>query len=192
MRYSPEHKQQTRERIVRLASRRFRGRGEEGVAIADLMKELDLTHGGFYRHFDSKEDLFAEGIAMALEEGAQRMLAAAKANPGNELKGIIEKYLSPEHCERIAEGCPVAALTADVARRPHSLRLRFQKALEGYKNPLLVYIPGETEREKRHNFMILFSGMSGALSLARAMADEGKRQEILKTAREFYIRAFCS
>src|SRR5215813_15439187 len=68
MRYSAQHKQETRERIVRAASRHFRGRGGDGVAIADLMRKLNLTHGGFYRHFDSKEQLFAEAVAKSFED----------------------------------------------------------------------------------------------------------------------------
>ena len=100
MRYSAKHKEETRDRILRTASRRFRGRGEDDVAIADLMQELKLTHGGFYKHFKSKQDLFAESIDTAFEEGAQMLLEAAKrAKPGTELKSIIETYLSPAHCE---------------------------------------------------------------------------------------------
>src|SRR5215469_14243429 len=101
MRYPEKHKEQTRERIVRTAARRFRGKGEGKVAIADLMQELKLTHGGFYRHFASKEDLFAESIGKAFEESAARMRQRLKdAQPGTELKIVIEAYLSPEHCGR--------------------------------------------------------------------------------------------
>src|SRR4030095_2784119 len=83
MRYSAQHKQETRERIVRAASRHFRGQGGEGVAIADLMRKLNLTHGGFYRHFDSKEQLFAEAVAKGFEDvRAKFKEAVEKAPPG--------------------------------------------------------------------------------------------------------------
>src|SRR5262249_15608595 len=123
MRYSESHKKETRERIVLTAARRFRGRGENNVGIADLMQELKLTHGGFYKHFVSKQELFSESIDKAFEEAAEMLLQAVKrARPGEELRGIIETYLSPEHCANAASGCPVAALASEVARHPRAVR----------------------------------------------------------------------
>jgi len=192
MRYSEKHKEQTRERIVRTASRRFRGKGEGNVAIADLMQELKLTHGGFYRHFASKEDLFAESIGKAFEESGARMRERLKdARPGGELKLVIETYLSPEHCGHTAEGCPLAALATEVARHPRAVRSRFDKAVENLSDRLSKFIKGSTEDEKRRNVAVLFSGMAGALNLARAVADDDTRQRILRDARDFYVRSFC-
>jgi TetR/AcrR family transcriptional repressor of nem operon len=192
MRYSAKHKQETRDRIVRAASRRFRGRGQNNVAIADLMKELKLTHGGFYKHFASKQALYAESIDKAFEEAAEMLLQAARrARAGMELKSIIETYLSAEHCEDIAEGCPVAALGSEIARYPKALRQRFDKAVQDHATRFAKFLPGSTEAEKRRDFAVLFSGMAGSLSLARAVADERMRQRILEGAREFYIRSFC-
>jgi TetR/AcrR family transcriptional regulator, transcriptional repressor for nem operon len=193
LRYSAKHKEETRDRIVRAASRRFRGRGENAVAIADLMQELQLTHGGFYKHFRSKQDLFAESIDKAFEESAQMLLDAAKrAKTGAELKSIIEMYLSPEHCAQTSEGCPVAALASEVARHPRAIRLRFDKAVQNHAKRFSKFLPGSTETERIRNFGVLFTGMAGALSVARAVADEGMRQRILQAAREFYIQSFCS
>ena len=193
MRYSAKHKEETRDRILRAASRRFRGHGESAVAIADLMQELELTHGGFYKHFKSKQDLFAESIDKAFEEGAQMLLEAAKgARPGAELKSIIETYLSPEHCAQTSEGCPVAALASEVARYPRAVRLRFDKAVRDHAKRFAKFLPGSSETEKIRNFAVLFTGMAGALSVARAVADDAMRHRILQGAREFYIRSFCS
>ena len=192
MRYPSERKQETRDRIVRAASRRFRDKGEKRVAIADLMREIKLTHGGFYRHFGSKQDLFAEGIAKGLEECAVKLARhAEKARPGSELRTIIETYLSMEHCSRPADGCPVAALASEVARQPRVVRFRFEQAIGDYMKLLGRFLPGTTEGERQRNFMVLFPGMAGALSVARAVADEGLRQRILQAAREFYIKSFC-
>jgi TetR/AcrR family transcriptional repressor of nem operon len=194
MRYSEKHKEQTRERIVRTASRRFRGKGEGNVAIADLMQELKLTHGGFYRHFSSKEDLFAESITKAFEEAAARMrqrVKDARPRPGSELKTFIEVYLSPEHCARTAEGCPLAALATEVARHPRTVRSRFDKAVQSMSERLSKFIKGSTEDEKRRNVAVLMSGMAGAVNLARAVADDETRQRILQDARDFYVRSFC-
>ena len=113
MRYPADHKQQTRERIVRAASRRFRSRGTDGAAIAELMRDLRLTHGGFYRHFGSKEGLVAEAFEAALREWSDRAVAAiGKAPPGAEMQALIDSSLDPGHCEDLAGGCPVAALAS--------------------------------------------------------------------------------
>src|SRR5258705_11336243 len=93
MRYTPQHKQETRERIVRAASRHFRRRGGKGVGIADLMSNLDLTHGGIYRHLDNKEKLMVEAVAKGIEVVNVNYLAAVKeAPPADQRKAIIEQY----------------------------------------------------------------------------------------------------
>src|SRR5262249_10539345 len=146
MRYSAKHKEETRDRILRAASRRFRGRGENDVVIADLMQELKLTHGGFYKHFKSKQDLFAESIETAFQDGAQTLTDAAKiAKSGAELKSISETYLSSEHCGQTSEGCPVAALASEVARHPRAVRLRFDKAVRDHAKRFAKFLPGSNE-----------------------------------------------
>src|SRR5512143_1406181 len=119
MRYPAEHKQETRERIIRAAARRFRSHGSQGAVIGDLMRDLRLTHGGFYRHFDSKEDLLVETFEQGLSDISRRLASAIeKAPPGGELKALIDAYLDIEHCDNAGEGCPVAALASELARRP--------------------------------------------------------------------------
>src|SRR5712692_4234286 len=115
MRYPVEHKERTHRRIVRAASRQLRGRGGEGVPIANLMRELHLTHGGFYRHFSSKEQLYTEAIADGFEDvGAMLVRAAEQAPRGYEMQAIIDTYLSEQHCEKAADGCPFAALVSEI------------------------------------------------------------------------------
>jgi TetR/AcrR family transcriptional regulator, transcriptional repressor for nem operon len=192
MRYSAKHKQETRERIVRAASRYFRGRGGEGVAIADLMRKLDLTHGGFYRHFDSKDQLFAEAVARGFEDiGAKFTDAVEKAPPGGELKILIEQYLSLDHCANPDSGCPIAALASEIARYPRAVRVKIDRAMRDHLKRVAKFLPGATEKERQRNCLVLLSGMGGALTLARTVADEEMRQSILQAAREFYIKAFC-
>src|SRR5262245_21408421 len=192
MRYSAEHKQETRERIVRAASRHFRGRGGEGVAIADLMRKLDLTHGGGYRHFDSKEQLFAEAIAKGFEDiRAKFTEAVEKAPPGGKLKVLIEQYLSLDHCANPDSGCPIAALASEIARYPRAVRVKIDRAMRDHLKRMSGFLPGATEAERQRNCLALLSGMSGALTLARTAADKEMRQSILQAAREFYIKAFC-
>jgi len=192
MRYPAEHKVRVRRKIVRAASRRFRGHGGEGVGIAELMRELKLTHGGFYRHFEDKEALFAEALdesgVMARTKIAAAMAAAA---PGRELEAFITAYLSRAHCANPADGCPMAALTTEIARHPRATRAAFDRNLRAGLDAFARYLPGRTTAERERRALVLFAGLVGALNLARATADDDLRRSILEDARAFYIRAFC-
>ncbi|HTD51655.1 MAG TPA: TetR/AcrR family transcriptional regulator, partial [Thermoanaerobaculia bacterium] len=133
MRYSTSHKEETKQRIIRAAARRFRSRGSEGAAIGDLMRDLHMTHGGFYRHFASKEDLLVEAFGEDANGLSGKLLSAVERAPkGGELKALIDAYLNIEHCENAADGCPVAALATELARRPprSKARLAFEKILK--------------------------------------------------------------
>lgn len=193
MRYSAEHKKDTRERIVRAASRQFRRRGGKGLAIADLMRELDLTHGGFYKHFDSKQQLLAEAIAKGFEDTETGFVdAVGKAKPGTELKTLIEHYLSLEHCSNPGAGCPAAALASEIARYPRTVRVEIDRAMQQRIKRIAKFLPGQTEKERERNCLVLLSGMMGTVNMARAAVDQESRKTILDASREFYIKAFCN
>ena len=190
MRYSAEHKQQTRERIVRAAARRFRSRGTEGAGIGDLMRDLRLTHGGFYRHFDSKEGLVVEAFEQSLKEVGDRVeKAIEQAAPGNQLKALIDAYLDIDHVNDVAGGCPVAALASEVARRPRGARGPFLQALRGYIGRMAKFIPAASDDERRSKAIALFTGMAGTLTVARAFTEEADRRRILDGAKKFYLEA---
>ena len=190
MRYSASHKQQTRERIVKAAARQFRSRGTEGAAIGDLMRDLRLTHGGFYRHFGSKEELVAEAFEGALKELGNRAIAAIEAAPaGKALQALIDTYLDLDHCDDVAGGCPVAAMAAEIARRPKGSRAPFLQALRGHVRRMERYMPGATEDERRQKTIALLTGMAGTLTIARAFTDRQDRRAILDGARKFYLDA---
>ncbi|MCI0415793.1 TetR/AcrR family transcriptional regulator [bacterium] len=192
MRYRTGHKQETRDQIVRTASQRFRKKGAEGVAISDIMHELRLTHGGFYRHFNSKQQLFVEALKKAFEDGEVFLRKATEHAPkGQELRNIIERYLSVEHCLNVSSGCPVAALSAEVGRQPKAVRLAFDRAINLFVSRVARFVPGESVKERERKAGVLFAGMVGALSMARATSDTTMRDELLGSAREMYIRTFC-
>jgi len=193
MRYSARHKQETRERIVQTASRHFRRQGGRGVAIAGLMSKLKLTHGGFYKHFDSKEQLLAEAVARAFEESESRFSEhVGKGGPGTELRTLIESYLSLEHCANPGEGCPMAALASEVGRFPRSVRAEIDRAIKRRVKRTAKFLPGATEKERERNCMALLSGLIGTVSVARALADPAARTAVLEASRDFYLKAFCS
>ncbi len=192
MRYGTDHKQETREQIVRTASRQFRKKGGEGVAIADLMQELRLTHGGFYRHFSSKQHLFVEALKKAFADGdAFLKWATENAPKGEELKRIIERYLSMEHCKEVENGCPVAALSTEMGRQPKSVRIAFDRGIRTFVSRVAAFIPGASVKERELKAHVLFSGMVGTLSMARTVTDPKMREQILKSSRDMYIQAFC-
>jgi TetR/AcrR family transcriptional regulator, transcriptional repressor for nem operon len=191
VRYPSEHKERTRERIVTAAAREFRRRGEEGVGIAGLMQELKLTHGGFYRHFKSKDALFAESLAAAFEDAGAKLMRAASQAPGHEIAAVIDAYLNDLHCMHAGEGCPIAALAADVARLPKHVRAAMDRGLDRYAARFAPFCKGTTAAERRRNALLLFAGMAGTLTIARATADETLRASILKSGRDFYKRSFA-
>jgi len=197
MRYPPEHKQQTRDRIVRAAARRFRSRGSQGAAIGDLMRDLRLTHGGFYRHFDSKDELLAEAVGhdqtFHHNEFFRKIVSAVERAPkGAKLKALIDTYLSIDHCDDIAEGCSVAALAAELARHPprSRARLAFESGIRDRTRRIGHLIPGASAEERERKAHMLMSGMAGTLTMARVITDEQHRRQFLEDARQFYLEAF--
>lgn len=154
------------------------------------MHDLRLTHGGFYRHFDNKEELFIEAFAESIEELSRKVLSALEGvPPGGELKAIINRYLSIEHSDDVAGGCPVAALAAEVARRPPKTRAALLQILKNHISKVAKFIPAVAEEERVRKARILLSGMAGTLSMARVIVDEDQRRQFLGDAKKFYWEA---
>src|SRR5579885_1122399 len=117
MRYEPEHKTRTRERIIRNAARKLRAEGLSGPGVASMMKASGLTVGGFYKHFRNKDELVADALALSFSELGEKTHALLQAVPREDRwKMVVRWYLSPDHCNHADRGCPVAALAPDIAR----------------------------------------------------------------------------
>jgi TetR/AcrR family transcriptional repressor of nem operon len=160
--------------------------------IGQVMKELGLTKGGFYRHFESKGDLYADAVSLAFEDLGNRMVAVAKAAPkGAELRAVIEHYLSAKHLNAPGYGCPLAALGSEIARQSLDVRKRINRSMQSYGERMLPYISGHSVADKRVRVSILFSGMAGAMVAARALPDPQSREHMLAAARSFYVEAFA-
>src|SRR5881392_479875 len=129
MRYTKDHKQATRQRILEAAGRRFKQDGIEGAGVAAVMSDAGLTNGAFYGHFRSKEDLVANVLADQLR--AQRRSFDAQPAGRAGIEAFIRAYLSPEHRDESADGCPSAALIDEIARRPATTRQVFADELAG-------------------------------------------------------------
>jgi TetR/AcrR family transcriptional repressor of nem operon len=184
MKVTREQAALNRDRIIDVAGRLFRERGFDGIGVADLMKEAGLTHGGFYGHFESKEDLAAEACGRALARTAALWREAVAKGGRQPLKVIADRYLSARHRDDIGGGCLYAALTADIARRDNpALRLALTDGLRRAVDLLAGLVPGRTKAAQRKRALAQFATMMGALILARAVDDETLSEEFLAAAR---------
>jgi TetR/AcrR family transcriptional repressor of nem operon len=191
MRYSREHKAQNHEKILSVAARSFRERGGDSSGIGTVMKEVGLKKGGFYRHFKSKDDLFVEAVARALDETGRGMVEVAKSAPeGQALRAIIERYLSVGHANSPGSGCVRAALGPELARKPLAVRKRIEALLEAYRERLAPFFPGQTREEKLAKTRLLIPSMAGVLMMVRVVPDPHKREQLLMEARNFFIKSF--
>ena len=191
MRYSLEHKAQNHENILSVAARSFRERGGDSSGIGLVMKQVGLKKGGFYRHFQSKDDLFVEAVGRAFEEMGRGMVEAANSAPeGKALRVMIERYLSVRHANSPGAGCVLAALAPELARKPLSVRKRIEAYMDAYRERLLPFVPGQTREEKLTKCRLLFSSMAGVLMIARMTSDPQLREQRLMEARNFFVRQF--
>jgi TetR/AcrR family transcriptional regulator, transcriptional repressor for nem operon len=192
MRYSPEHKARSHENILSVAARAFREHGGDTSGIGTVMKKVGLTKGGFYRHFKSKDDLFVEAVARALDETGRSMVEVAKSAPeGHALRAIIERYLSLGHANSPGTGCVRATLGPELARKPVAVRRRIEALLEAYRERFLPFMPGQTREEKRAKIRLFFPSMAGVLMMSRVASTPEKREQILMEAREFFLKSFA-
>ena len=191
MRYEPEHKRQTRERILRNAARKLRAEGLSRPGVAGVMKASGLTVGGFYKHFRSKDELLADAVAQGFLEFHEKIHSSLKNIPREEWwKEIIRWYLSPEHCDRPDSGCPVPTLAPEIARAKFSLRKRIAGLMKRRMEEWVEFMPGATAKERERNFFVIFSAMAGAVSVARLFTEPADRQRVLAGVRDFLLQSF--
>ncbi len=184
MRVSREQAAQTRERIVEAASALFRAKGFGGVGVADIMKEADLTHGGFYGHFGSKDDLAVEASRRALEGSAARWRNIVAEAGDKPYPALIEHYLTARHRDDPARGCALAALGTDAARGSKALRGAFAEGLQRLLDLLTEALPGFSKPARRRKAVAAMATLVGAVTLARAVHDPALSEEILDAARQ--------
>ena len=191
MRYEPEHKAQTRDRIVRNAARKLRAEGLSSPGIASVMKASGLTVGGFYKHFRSKDELLADAIAQAFAETNEKIHSALQHVPREDKwKELVRLYLSTEHCDHPGTGCPVAALAPEIARAKVNVRKRIAGLMKERTDRWVDFMPGATATERERNFFIIFSAMVGAVSIARLFTESADRQRVLADMRDHLLHSF--
>ncbi|HSZ95929.1 MAG TPA: TetR/AcrR family transcriptional regulator [Bradyrhizobium sp.] len=187
MRLTREQAEQNRRLIVETASRMFRLQGVENVAVADVMKESGFTHGGFYNHFKSKDDLATEAVASAFDHAAKNLSEdiASGNDPQKALNSILANYLSPAHRDTSTGGCPATAFPVDSARSGKDVQAAFADGIEAYLEIFVGRMDGD-KREARQRAVALLSGIVGALLLSRAVKKSRPKlsDELLSSARK--------
>jgi TetR/AcrR family transcriptional regulator, transcriptional repressor for nem operon len=191
MRYQPGHKAEIHRKIVKDASQRVRAEGLNGAAVAAVMRDTGLTHGGFYKHFESKDALLVESLGQAFREiGDTLVHAAEQSPPGEAWKAIVRAYLRPEMCEHPERGCPLPTLAPELARVDKRMTPQIVAELVNYKNRMVPFMPGRRTADKERAFFAIFSTMIGAVEIARMLPDRAIQEKVLASARDFLLRSF--
>src|ERR1700687_38662 len=181
MGYSQAQKEKTHKRIVAIASKRFREKGLAGFGIAELMKEAGLTVGGFYKHFDSRDELVAEALSDAFGVRQRQKEAAESGGQPLTFAKLIDDYLSDMHRKNPGSGCAFSALAPEIARCDKRTRALTSEQVRNDLQLIVGLLPGEDKRAARSRGILTVSALVGAMALARAVSDEALSREILNT-----------
>lgn len=181
MKVSKEKMAEHRENILKSAAKQFREQGFDGVSVADLMKQAGLTHGGFYGHFASKEDLAVQASARAMENSMakwEKVMATAEGDP---FEALVAQYLSERHRDNPGAGCFYAALGSDITRQPAALKKAMTTGVEKFLDLIERNLPAGPQDAKRRKAVVGVATMIGALIMARGVDDTRLSEEILHT-----------
>jgi TetR/AcrR family transcriptional repressor of nem operon len=179
MKVSKEVMAEHKEQIIAAAARRYRERGFDGISVADLMQEVGLTHGGFYRHFSSKDELVALSALRAVSDTITEWRKIAEEATGDRLEAVIHYYLSMRHHDHPETGCLAAALGCELTRLPSSIKDAVTNGERQMIDFLSGIAAGKTKVLRRRQAIVAFASMVGGMTLARMTSDSELRQEIL-------------
>jgi TetR/AcrR family transcriptional regulator, transcriptional repressor for nem operon len=172
--------QENRARVLEVAGRLFREKGLDGIGVDALMKGAGLTHGGFYANFESKEDLMAQACEHALAELVTRWGKVVGGANGDPLATVVTGYLSARHRDDPRNGCVLAALGADLARKSPAVRHGVTEGMRRFIELLTRIVPGRSRAPRRKRALALYASLVGAMVLARAVDDPALSTEILQ------------
>jgi len=188
MGHSKASKADTHARLVAAAAARFKERGIDGISLADLMKDLKLTHGGFYKHFNSRDELVTEALQLALTQSGRAMRERLFDQAKPDVPGFVDFYLDESHRSGRAAGCAVAALAGDAPRKSADVQVQFRAQIERNLEALTVALEtggaGLAGAEARATALLVLSALYGALIMARAVGDSPLSREVLQSVRK--------
>ena len=186
MRYDPDHKARTRLRLLTEAAILLREGGPDGLSVATLMKRQGLTHGGFYAHFESKDDLVEQAIDAMFDKTCERFVARTRGlSPRDALVAYVDYYLSPAHINRPGQGCPVPACAGDVGRLGAEARRHFEAGvarLEGLIADTFL-MAGLSSADAASDAAALLGRLAGAVVMARSVKSPGAQSHIVHAAK---------
>ena len=170
------------DRILDIAAARIRRDGIGSLSVAELMKEAGLTHGGFYRHFDSREQLVAEATQRALSQGSAWTIASGKLGGQRGYTALVDGYLSPWHRDHPESGCGVAGVAADAARAGGPARGSYTRQVKECL-AVIADLTGNPDRQAgKREAVLTLSALVGAISMARAVDDPDLSEQIMTNA----------
>lgn len=176
MKVSREQMAENRRRILDVASRLFKDKGFDAVSVAEVMKAAGLTHGGFYGHFTSKDDLVAQTLAHAL---------AADSVGNGEFSDFVRSYLAPRHRDNPGNGCPTAGLAAAIRHQTPAAKSAMTEGLRTQIARIEQALPDDGAVDKRRAAIGSWAAMIGAVILARAVDDPELSDEVLEQTRDW-------
>ena len=189
MKKSKRETEETRQSIVEMAADEFRQHGIVMSSIADLMAAVGLTHGGFYRHFESKEQLVAEATATALDTLLDTLASAAAGKKGrNGLKAASAVYLCAEHRNNPRDGCPLAALGSELAKSDKRVRDVATTGFSRMVEILAAHFDQAKPAEARKRAMATAAAMIGAVTMSRVLTDQKLSDSLLRAVEESITR----
>ena len=177
-RYGKQHKAASRQRIIAAAGRRLKRDGIDGSGVAALMADAGLTNGAFYAHFESKDDLVATAVADQLREQRERYRTQISDRAG--IEQMVREYLSPEHRDNPADGCPSAALLDEIGRCTDATKRAYTDGLLGIADHVAALIAPANPPSARTQTLSLFAMLFGILQLSRALADRHLADAVLE------------
>lgn len=191
MRYGEDHKEQTRARVLKEAAHEIRDKGPAGIGVAAIMARAGLTHGGFYAHFKSKDALVAAALETMFDDARMRFERVGKdADPRSTLRAYVDFYLSPLHRDARDRGCPLPALSGDLARGDDCARARFGKGLAGLTGRVAEKMRQLGRAEAERDAASLVTELVGAVALSRAVADPAQSDMILANTHASVLARF--
>jgi TetR/AcrR family transcriptional repressor of nem operon len=185
MRYDADHKQKTREKVLKAAAKAIRAHGPHRIGVAGVMGKAGLTHGGFYAHFESKDALVAAAIGQMFEQARERFVSEVKDLPPAEaLNAYIDFYLSTGHRDARTTGCPMPVLAGDLPRLDRASRSRFAAGVAALTENIAMRVQTLGLPQPEALARSVVAELVGALSLARAEPDETRSDAMLADSRE--------
>jgi TetR/AcrR family transcriptional repressor of nem operon len=191
MRYDAEHKERTRALLLKEAARAIRAKGPQRIGVAAIMAKAGLTHGGFYAHFTSKDELVAEAVgAMFTDSGTRLQKMLSELPPDEALAAYADFYLSPRHRDDRGRGCPIPALSADVPHLSPAARRAFGDGIAQLGNILADLLRRMNHPQPVQAASSLLSELSGALALARCLGSGEQSDALLAASRAALAQRF--